>query len=89
MKFEVHYSNQFHKDIELCIKRKLDMQFIKAIMQKLENGEKLSKSNHDHSLTGSYTNHRECHIKPNWLLICKIDGNKLTFSRTGSHSDLF
>ena len=34
---------------------------------------------------------RECHIKPDWLLIYKIDSGVLvlTLARTGSHSDLF
>ncbi|HBD0827197.1 TPA: type II toxin-antitoxin system mRNA interferase toxin, RelE/StbE family, partial [Enterococcus faecalis] len=34
---------------------------------------------------------RECHIEPDWLLIYKIDGDKLilTLARIGSHSELF
>ncbi|WP_299296933.1 type II toxin-antitoxin system mRNA interferase toxin, RelE/StbE family, partial [uncultured Mobiluncus sp.] len=34
---------------------------------------------------------RECHIKPDWLLIYRIDGNRLILflNRTGSHADLF
>ena len=47
----------------------------------------------DHPLTASrkYKGVNECHIQPDWLLIYKIDNNKLMLylSRTGSHSDLF
>jgi len=32
---------------------------------------------------------RDCHIEPDWLLICKIDGEDLHLVRTGTHSDLF
>ena len=34
---------------------------------------------------------KECHIQPDWLLIYKIENDKLTLtvSRTGTHSDLF
>ncbi|EOF05297.1 MAG: type II toxin-antitoxin system YafQ family toxin, partial [Enterococcus faecalis] len=42
-------------------------------------------------LTGNYIGTRECHIEPDWLLIYKIDGDKLilTLARIGSHSELF
>ncbi|HAP5041259.1 TPA: type II toxin-antitoxin system YafQ family toxin, partial [Enterococcus faecalis] len=45
----------------------------------------------DHELTGNYIGTRECHIEPDWLLIYKIDGDKLilTLARIGSHSELF
>lgn len=33
----------------------------------------------------------ECHIRPDWLLLYKIENGKLilTSARTGSHSNLF
>jgi mRNA interferase YafQ len=43
----------------------------------------------DHQLVGNYTGRRECHIEADWLLIYKIDGERIIFERTGSHSDLF
>ena len=45
---------------------------------------------HDHPLTGEYTNHRECHLKPDLLLIYKKpDEQTLRLVRIGSHSELF
>lgn len=45
---------------------------------------------HDHYLTGEYTNHRECHLKPDLLLIYKKpDEQTLRLVRIGSHSELF
>ena len=43
------------------------------------------------ALTGDYKGFCECHILPDWLLICGIDQEDLilTVSRTGMHSDLF
>ncbi|MCH9639272.1 MAG: type II toxin-antitoxin system YafQ family toxin [Betaproteobacteria bacterium] len=40
---------------------------------------------------GNFSERRECHIEPDWILIYKIDeeNNKIIFERTGSHSDLF
>jgi mRNA interferase YafQ len=45
---------------------------------------------HDHPLTGEYTNHRECHLKPDLLLIYKKpDDSTLRLVRIGSHSEVF
>lgn len=44
----------------------------------------------DHSLRGDWVNYRECHIKPDLLLIYKNEGDTvLRLARLGSHSDLF
>jgi len=44
----------------------------------------------DHSLSGNWDGYRECHIKPNLLLIYKKpDKNTLRLARLGSHSELF
>ena len=44
----------------------------------------------DHDLIGEWRGHRECHIKPDVLLIYKKpDPQILLLARLGSHSDLF
>lgn len=47
----------------------------------------------DHELIASknYKNVRACHIKPDWLLIYRVESENLILKllRTGSHSDLF
>ena len=44
----------------------------------------------DHDLIGRWRGHRECHIKPDVLLIYKKpDPQLLHLARLGSHSDLF
>ncbi|HSW68928.1 MAG TPA: type II toxin-antitoxin system YafQ family toxin [Gammaproteobacteria bacterium] len=44
----------------------------------------------DHSLGGNWDGYRECHIKPNLLLIYKKpDKHTLRLARLGSHSELF
>jgi len=40
-------------------------------------------------LIGNYRGRQECHIEPDWLLICKLPGTEIIFKRTESHSDLF
>ena len=44
----------------------------------------------DHALVGNWKNYRECHIKPDLLLVYKfIDMDILHLARLGSHSELF
>jgi mRNA interferase YafQ len=43
----------------------------------------------DHPLTGEWTDHRDCHIKPDLVLIYRIpNADSLELVRLGSHSEL-
>jgi addiction module RelE/StbE family toxin len=43
----------------------------------------------DHPLSGEWSDHRDCHIKPDLILIyCKPDDEHLDLVRLGSHSEL-
>ena len=91
MKLEIIPSNQFKKDLKLAQKRGLDLSELTAVISALANGESLDPKFRDHTLIGDYNGFRECHIRPDWLLIYKIDNGQLLLflARTGSHSDLF
>ena len=84
-------SNQFKKDIKLAIKRNFDIKELENVVDTLANEKVLDKKYNTHELKGSYTGFMECHIKPNWLLIYKIENKELELFlfRTGTHSDLF
>lgn len=84
-------SNRFKKDLKIAIKRKLDLDELDYVVTKLANQETLDEKYIDHSLSGSYKDFRECHIKPDWLLIYCIDDEELELFllRTGTHADLF
>lgn len=44
----------------------------------------------DHPLSGKWNEHRECHLKPDLLLIYKkLDDDILRLVRIGSHNELF
>ena len=52
--------------------------------------EPLPEKNRDHALSGDWAGYRECHIKPDLLLIYrKPDADTLRLARFGSHSELF
>ena len=50
---------------------------------------KLSKKYKDHQLTGNLKDFRECHIKPDLLLIYMIENNILKLVDIGFHRELF
>ena len=50
----------------------------------------LPEKHFDHNLAGEWNDHRECHLKPDLLLIyAKPDAETLRLVRLGSHSELF
>lgn len=91
MKYEIIMSTSFKKDYKSIIKRGYDKKLLQDIINQLANGEELPPRNKDHFLKGNYNGFKECHILPDWLLIYKIDEDKLilALTRTGTHSDLF
>ena len=84
-------SKRFKKDIKLAQKRNLDLSELRYVITKLAKQEKLDSKYRDHALSSDYQDYRECHIKPDWLLIYSIDNKELELFlfRTGTHSDLF
>lgn len=89
--YNVIPTSQFKKDLKKIKKQGKDINELKKVINILAAGKTLPENNKDHLLTGNWHNHRECHIKPDWLLIYKIENNNLilTLARTGSHADLF
>jgi len=83
------FTKQFERDLKKSLKRGQNKEKIKAIIVKLVNEESLEPKYSDHKLKGTYQNRRECHIEPDWILIYKIEGERIIFERTGSHSDLY
>ena len=50
---------------------------------------KLEDKYKDHQLKGNMKDFRECHIKPDLLLVYMIEDNVLKLVDIGSHSELF
>ena len=83
------YTTKFKRDYRLQKKRHKNLAALDDIIIKLAQQEKLQVKYGDHPLYGKYSDHRECHIEPDWLLIYKIAEDSIFFIRTGTHSDLF
>ncbi|MBO4433330.1 MAG: type II toxin-antitoxin system YafQ family toxin [Clostridia bacterium] len=87
----IRYETTFKKDFKRIVKRGYNIKLLEEVIRILANGEELPNKYKDHSLAGDYSDCRECHITPDWLLIYKISNNELILylTRTGTHSDLF
>jgi mRNA interferase YafQ len=83
------YTSQFKKDFKKISKQGKELAKLELIISTLLNNKPLPRKYQDHSLTGKWKNHRDCHIEPDWLLIYRYTSDSLILERTGSHSDLF
>ncbi|MGV8893307.1 MAG: type II toxin-antitoxin system YafQ family toxin [Burkholderiaceae bacterium] len=88
----IELTNAFKRDYKRESKGKhkvaLESDFANLV-QALAQDEPLAERYRDHTLTGEWSDHRDCHIKPDLLLIYrKPDSKRLQLVRLGSHSEL-
>lgn len=84
-------TNQFRKDVQKIAKDKTkNLDDLNVVINMLARGESLPYKYRDHKLRGDKSDFRECHIKPDWLLMYQIKPDVLVLSlvRTGSHSEI-
>ena len=89
--YQVKFTTTYKKIYKLMKKRGLDLSLLDEVVDLLRQGRQLDERYRDHSLSGSFAGFRECHIKPDWLLVYLIENDVLTLTLvdTGSHSDIF
>jgi mRNA interferase YafQ len=87
----IKYTAQFKRDYkrEKCKQHNdLDKKLM-LVIESLATDAQLSESLRDHRLSGSWKDHRDCHIRPNLVFIYrKPDADTLELVRLGSHSEL-
>ncbi len=85
------YARGFLKDWErLSRSGRYDMRRLKeAMLWLIANDAPLGPEWLDHQLKGDWSDHHECHIGGDFLLIYRVEGNAIVFVRAGSHSELF
>ncbi len=89
MKYKIELANRFKKAF-----KKLNQQeqsIFQEVVNKLANDETLEPKYKDHALKGEFVNFRECHLKPDLLLIYQKQEDRLILYcfDIGSHSELF
>ncbi len=89
--YHIKFTSTFRKSYNLMQKRGYDISLLDNVIELLRTGAKLDEKYRDHALTGNFIGFRECHIKPDWLLVYLIENDVLTLTcvDTGTHSDIF
>jgi mRNA interferase YafQ len=88
----IHYTNSFRRDYKREKSgrhaTKLDVALMEVV-ELLAADQPLPRRNFDHPLSGEWRDHRDCHIRPDLVLIYrKPDEATLDLVRLGSHSEL-
>ena len=84
----IEVSNQFKRDATKNYLSLLTPAW-GEVLNCLTNDLPIPKKYKDHALTGNYKGFRDCHIKPDLVLIYAVESNLLRLVRLGSHSELF
>jgi len=88
----VKYTRRFKRDYRReksgVLGRRLDA-LLMEIVTLLAADEPLPRRSFDHALLGDWQDHRDCHIRPDLVLIYrKPESDTLELVRLGSHSEL-
>lgn len=87
---EIIQTSQFKRDFKkIAASGRYKKQAIISIIEILAEDKRLPERCRDHALAGDWHEARECHVKPDLLLIYKKEKNDLVLVRLGSHSELF
>lgn len=83
--------SQFKRDFKKYRYNETVLDEFEDVVEMLRNEKKLPDKYVDHPLGGSYKGMRECHIKPDVLLVYWVNEKVQTLylERIGSHSELF
>lgn len=89
--YQIKFTTAYKKSYKLMKKRGLDLSALDTVVDLLRQGRQLDEKYRDHALSGNYAGFRECHVKPDWLLIYLVENDILTLTLvdTGTHSDIF
>lgn len=83
-------TTKFRRDLKR--ERKTDPSvegLLKTVIASLQEGKTLPEKMNDHPLSGDWKDHRDCHVKPDLILIYRVNDEAVTLVRLGSHSELF
>lgn len=86
----VLHTAHFKEDLKKIIRsRRYRFEDLLEVLALLQAGHPLEARYKNHPLFGKWRAYKECHIKPDWLLIYANNPDTIHLIRTGSHSDLF
>jgi mRNA interferase YafQ len=90
--YSVRPTTRYNKDLKrIANDRKLIAEIYTVVELLSANDNPLPEKYQDHPLKGNYQGYRECHIRPDWLLVYQKNKNELILFlvRTNTHSEIF
>ena len=89
--YEIQVTNRYKQSLKQASKRGYNISLLEKVVNVLANGETLPAKYKNHPLKNNYAGFFDCHIQPDWVLIYKIEKEKLILLLfdTGTHADLF
>ena len=88
IKYTTHFKRDYRREKSGLHRKKLDA-LLMEVVNLLASDTPLPHRNVDHPLSGEWNDHRDCHLKPDLILIYrKPDAQSLELVRLGSHSEL-
>ena len=89
MKFGLARTKKFKRSFKKLRLKDSDEAIHMDVVSKLLNGIPLDKKYKDHLLKGNPEQYKECHLKPDLLLIYRVYKDEVQLIDIGSHSELF
>jgi mRNA interferase YafQ len=87
---EIAQTSRFKSDLKkLTRSGRYDVDELLSVIEMLAGDKSLPEKYKDHPLFGEWQDHRDCHIRPDWLLIYRLEPGRLILVRSGSHSALY
>ena len=80
---------KFKRQFKALLKKHYNMEELQDILELLADDAYLPGRHRDHALSGDWQGFRECHIRPDWLLIYRRTQTEIILVATGTHDDLF
>lgn len=87
---EIARTSHFKNDVrKLVHSGRYKIQELLEVVALLADSRPLPEKYLDHALAGECRDHRECHIRFDWLLVYRMEPGRLVLVRAGSHSELY
>ena len=90
---KIKIEKSFKKDIDKAKKSgnysKKDFELLKKLIECLQNQKEIELKHKRHFLKGNMKDYEVIHIKPDWLLVFKVDEEFLNLIMLGKHTQVY
>jgi mRNA interferase YafQ len=90
IEFTRTFKKDFKREQKIATGKRLDLdKTLKVVVDLLAEDKPLPRNCFDHLMIGNWNDHRNCHIRPDLVLLYrKVGDDVLQLVRLGSHSEL-